>query len=416
MAFWNKKTKKDSAEQGTKGQPQQTHSHNHSHGQAGAKPSPSNARPQMPGLSKVKNIIAVASGKGGVGKSSVSINLALGLKDKGFKVGLLDADIYGPSQSVMTGTREAELKYEDNLLQPVDKDGLKFISMGVVASGQAPVVWRAPMAMKMISQFLNVNWGELDYLFIDLPPGTGDVQITLSQQAHLTGAVIVSTPQQVALEITQKGLSMFQQVKVPIIGIVENMSGYSCPHCNEVSHVFKTGGGEEMANKLKVPFLGRIPLDPVMIEACDEGKSLFNDFKDSAAAKALNSIISNVETNLQKFAKAEAQTGPSNIDVDDLGNLKISWHEGGDTVHRPYDLRVVCPCASCVDENTGKRILKVDSVPLDLKINGVRPVGRYGLSIHFSDGHNTGFINLMCLNNYLSKIKLLNHLFQFRIS
>ena len=400
MVFWKKK--KDKANNENAGAHHETcndptHNHNKPAGQP--KP-PSNAKPQMPGLSKVKNIIAVASGKGGVGKSSVSINLALALKNKGYKVGLLDADIYGPSQSAMTGVSEVELKYEDNALQPVDKDGLKFISMGVVASGQAPVVWRAPMAMKMISQFLNVSWGELDYLLIDLPPGTGDVQITLSQQAHLSGAVIVSTPQQVALDITRKGLTMFQQVKVPIIGIVENMSGYSCPHCNEVSDVFKKGGGEKMADDLGVAFLGRIPLDPVMMEACDDGDSLFTKYADSAAAKAFLNLVDQVETNLKKVSVKADQTGPSNIDVDDLGNLKVSWHNDEVTSHKPFDLRTNCACASCVDENTGKKVLKTESIPLDISVEGVRPVGRYGLSIHFSDGHKTGIYKFDMLKKW----------------
>lgn len=409
MVFWKKKAdKKENAHihehNGKTCNHDHSKDHEHKHEHKSARPEPAaNAKPQMPGLSKVKNIIAVASGKGGVGKSSVSINLALALKNKGYSVGLLDADIYGPSQSAMTGTESVELKYDQGALQPVDKDGLKFISMGVVASGKAPVVWRAPMAMKMISQFLNVAWGELDYLIIDLPPGTGDVQITLSQQAHLSGAVIVSTPQQVALDITRKGLSMFQQVKVPILGIIENMSGYSCPHCNEVSNVFKKGGGEKMAEELGVPFLGCIPLDPVMMEACDDGDSLFSKYADSGAAKAFLSITENVETNLKKITEKENQVGPKNIDVDDLGNLKIIWHDRDDTVHSPYDLRLSCACASCIDENTGKKVLQVDKVPLDIKIDGVRPVGRYGLSIHFSDGHNTGIYKFDTLRQISEK-------------
>ena len=197
-----------------------------------------------PGLSGVKNIIAVASGKGGVGKSTVSANLAVALAQAGHKVGLMDADIYGPSQPGMFGSDNVQPEVINNLLKPKRNHGVDFISMGLLVGDDTPVIWRAPMAMKMIQQFINsVMWGELDYLLIDLPPGTGDVQLTLAQQASLTGAVIVTTPQQVALGIAKKGLKMFEQVKVPIVGIIENMSGFTCSHCGELTEVFK-GGGE----------------------------------------------------------------------------------------------------------------------------------------------------------------------------
>src|SRR5437867_3734439 len=228
--------------------------------------------PAEGGMRLVKNAVAVASGKGGVGKSTVAIHLALALSQSGARVGLMDADIYGPSVPTMLGG-DAPPEMSGGQIRPAEKSGLKFVSMGLFTGRETPVIWRGPMATKMIQQFLGqVDWGDLDYLIIDLPPGTGDVQLTLTQSAPLVGAVIVTTPQEVAVEVTLRGRRMFEQVQVPILGIVENMSTFICPHCGQGTEIFRRGGGQRAAAELGVPFLGEVPLHPAIAAAGDSGQ------------------------------------------------------------------------------------------------------------------------------------------------
>jgi len=219
----------------------------------------------------VKYVIAVSSGKGGVGKSTVSVNLAVALALTGAKVGLLDADIYGPNIPMMMGvTKPPEQK--DGKIAPAESHGVKLISMGFFVPEDTAVVWRGPMVHTAIQQlFRDVLWGELDYLLIDLPPGTGDAQLTLTQLVPLTGAITVTTPQEVALHDVRKGMMMFQKVNVPLLGIVENMSYFLCGHCGERTEIFSHGGGERAAAKLGVPFLGHIPIDPAIRDGGDSG-------------------------------------------------------------------------------------------------------------------------------------------------
>ncbi|MFQ5454133.1 MAG: P-loop NTPase [Candidatus Zixiibacteriota bacterium] len=347
--------------------------------------------PTQPGLAGARNIIAIASGKGGVGKSTVAVNLAMALKLAGARVGLMDADIYGPSQPGMLGSRDTKPDISNGYLKPITKHGINFISMGLLVDNNSPVIWRAPMAMKMIHQFISsVAWGELDYLLIDLPPGTGDVQLTLAQQASLTGAIIVTTPQQVALDVARKGLCMFEQVNVPIIGIIENMSGFTCKHCNKVTAVFKEGGGQKMAKDLKVPYLGSIPLDPEIMMSGDNGSPVANQGNDSLAAQSFRKVAEEVKRNSEKISKAIKENEPQEIQISSDGNLTLLWHNGHESIYTPYHLRANCPCASCIDEDSGKKILDTNKIPLDIKIDGVNTVGRYGLSVSFSDSHNTG--------------------------
>ena len=344
----------------------------------------------QPGLAGVKHIIAIASGKGGVGKSTVSVNLAVALKHKGFKVGLMDADIYGPSQPGMLGSAHKP-GIEDNYLKPVNKHGIDFISMGLLVGDDTPVIWRAPIAKKMINQFIfSVAWGELDYLLIDLPPGTGDVQLTLAQQASLTGAIIVTTPQQVALGVARKGLRMFEQVKVPVIGIIENMSGFTCGHCGKETAIFKEGGGKQMSAKLNIPYLGSLPLDPEIMMSGDDGKPVLENGATSPAAKALLALTDAVCVEVDKLAEKINQTEPRDISVTEDNTIIIEWPDGHTAQYSPYHLRINCACAACVDEDTGKKILDKNAIPLDIKVKGYNPVGHYGISIGFSDGHNTG--------------------------
>jgi ATP-binding protein involved in chromosome partitioning len=222
-------------------------------------------------LPKVKNVIAVASGKGGVGKSTVTINLAAALSKTGAKVGLLDADIYGPSVPLMMGTKDKPETHGTHI-HPVIKEGIKIMSMGFLVPEREPVIWRGPMVHGALTQFLSqVEWGDLDYLLIDMPPGTGDAQLTISQTAPLSGAIIVTTPQDVSLLDARKGLKMFQNVKVPILGVIENMAGFVCEECHHTTHIFRQNGGVKIAQEMKVPFLGSIPLDPRVAEGGDKG-------------------------------------------------------------------------------------------------------------------------------------------------
>src|SRR5271156_5846002 len=218
-------------------------------------------QPKVP-IAGVQNLIAVGSGKGGVGKPTVSVNLAVALSSMGHKVGLLDADVYGPNGPLMMGVR-AQPQAIGERIQPLEKNGLRIMSMGFLNPGDKPLVWRGPMLHSVIQQFLRgVDWGQLDYLIVDLPPGTGDVQLTLIQTAPLTGAVVVTTPSDVSLEDARKAIHMFQQVRVPILGLVENMSYFVCGHCGTHADIFSRGGGQKMAQQFGVPFLGEIPLDP----------------------------------------------------------------------------------------------------------------------------------------------------------
>ena len=238
-------------------------------------------------LKDVRFKVAVASGKGGVGKSTVAANLALAFSRLGFGVGLMDSDIYGPSQQMMMGIDEKPYVNETNQIVPIERYGVKVMSLGFLMDVDQPVIWRGPMVMKAVEQFLqDVAWGRLDFLVIDLPPGTGDAQLTLTQKIHLSGAVIVTTPQEVSLIDARKGLAMFQKVNVPVLGIVENMSYYVCPECGHREEIFKHGGGERTARQLQVPFLGEIPLDPKVAIGGDSGRPMVAGEPESAVSEA----------------------------------------------------------------------------------------------------------------------------------
>ncbi|HTP89072.1 MAG TPA: Mrp/NBP35 family ATP-binding protein [Bryobacteraceae bacterium] len=232
---------------------------------------PGAAEPPKPPIPGVQNLIAIGSGKGGVGKTTVSVNLAIGLTQLGCKVGLLDADVYGPNVPLMLGLRATPQALGERI-QPLEKYGVRVMSMGFLNPGDKPLIWRGPMLHSVIQQFLrNVDWGELDYLLIDLPPGTGDVQLSLIQTAPLTGAIVVTTPSEVSLEDARKAVRMFEQVRVPVLGMVENMSYMKCPHCGEQVDVFSTGGGRRTAKEMDVFFLGGLPLDPQVRISGDTG-------------------------------------------------------------------------------------------------------------------------------------------------
>jgi ATP-binding protein involved in chromosome partitioning len=245
-------------------------------------------------LKGVRNIVAVGSGKGGVGKSTIAVNIAAALAGEGARIGLLDGDIYGPTMPIMLGIDQPP-KTAGNRMIPLEASGLKFISMGLLVKAEQPLIWRGPMAHKALQQCLfETDWGELDYLIVDLPPGTGDVHLTLAQAVPLTGAVIVSTPQDVGLRISMKTLRMFQQTRVPILGIIENMSYYICPHCNSRDHIFGQGGGSRAAEQLGIPFLGEVPLDLAIRTQSDIGQPIVVAQPDSPSARTLRSIAEKV--------------------------------------------------------------------------------------------------------------------------
>ena len=262
--------------------------------------------PQAPRpLPGVKKTIAVASGKGGVGKSTVAVNLAVCLAERGASVGLMDCDIYGPSLPVMMGIDgRPTADPKTQALAPLVKHGIKLMSMGFLSDERTPVIWRGPMVHKMVTAMMvQVDWENLDYMVMDLPPGTGDAQLTLTQSAPLSGAVIVTTPQDVSLADARKGLKMFEQVNVPVLGIVENMSYFVCDQCNKRHEIFLHGGGRRTSGELGVPFLGEIPLDPPVAAGGDAGEPVVISSPDSPASKALHEITGKILAELNAAAE-----------------------------------------------------------------------------------------------------------------
>ncbi len=246
-------------------------------------------------MAKVKHKIVVLSGKGGVGKSTVAANLALSLAKSGKKVGLMDIDIHGPSIPKLMGLENAPLSGTDKTINPIIKnENLSVMSIGfMMPNHDDPVIWRGPLKFSLIKQFLSdVEWGELDYLVIDSPPGTGDEPLTIVQLlSNIDGAVVVTTPQDIAIEDVRKSISFCEKVQLPILGVIENMSGFICPHCGEVTEVFKSGGGEKMSIDMKVPFLGAIPMDANVVDASDNGISFIDHYPKSETAKAFQKVI-----------------------------------------------------------------------------------------------------------------------------
>jgi len=343
-------------------------------------------------INKPKYILAIASGKGGVGKSTVTTNLAVALKELGARVGVLDSDIYGPSQPAMLGEDAGSLEVNEcEELIPCKRHGVEFVSMGLLLGEDSPVIWRAPMATKVIQQFLTgVSWGPLDFLLIDLPPGTGDVQLTLAQQASLTGAIIVSTPQKIAINIARKGLKMFEQVNVPILGIVENMSGFKCEHCGQETQLFPEGGAKVMAQNSHVPFLGKIPLDPQVMLCSDSGVPVLVDQPDSRASRAYQELALRLKEELNHLEERIKTPEPTQVEIQSDGSLSILWPDNHKGSHQPHTLRTQCACARCISEDTGERLLDPHSVSQDIQIKKALPVGRYALSLAFSDDHSSG--------------------------
>lgn len=263
-------------------------------------------------LPGVKNIIAVASGKGGVGKSTTAVNLALALAAEGARVGILDADIYGPSQPMMLGITGRPESIEENTIEPMEGHGLQASSIGFLIEEDAPMVWRGPMVTSALEQLLRqTRWRDLDYLIVDMPPGTGDIQLTLSQKVPVTGSIIVTTPQDIALLDARKGLKMFEKVGVPIIGIIENMSTYVCTQCGHEEHIFGSGGGEKMCKEYGVDFLGALPLNLSIREQADAGRPTVIADPDSAITVIYKNIARQVAIRVANLAKDMSSKFPN---------------------------------------------------------------------------------------------------------
>ena len=382
---------------------------------------PTQVTPRAPddtGMAHLGQIIAVASGKGGVGKSTVSTNLALALAAQGAAVGLVDADLYGPSVPGMLGieTGKNPSMSPSGKVMPAQAHGIKVISMGMLTDDDKPAVLRGPMVSKYLRMFiLEVDWGTLDYLILDLPPGTGDTQLTLAQSFPLTGAVIVSTPQDVSLKIARRGIRMMEQVKVPILGIIENMSGFTCPSCGEVTHIFHHGGGAKIAASLGVPFLGAIPLDPAIVDCGDEGRPLVIAHPDAPASAVYRDIAAILSGRVRTAAgiptpfdwhwandasKPNPAPQPGHaggaaeilvaLDRRDGRTLVLRWQDGHDQQIDMRDLRLACRCAACVDEMSGRAVLDPATVPLNLVPIRIWSLGNYAIGVSFSDGHQSG--------------------------
>ena len=353
-------------------------------------------------MSQFKNIIAVASGKGGVGKSTVAANLALALSGMGESVGLMDADVYGPSIPTILGITEKPTSTGDQKITPVEKYGLKVISMGFFVPVNEAVIWRGPMLHKMVNDFLKVvDWGELDTLVVDLPPGTGDIQLSLCQTIAITGAVIVSTPQDVAWNVAQKAIVMFDKLKAPVLGVIENMSTYVCGHCGQKDEIFGHGGAQAAAKILGIPFLGEIPLVTALRSSGDQGKPLVLEHPEHPAAQSFIQIAKNLKAGIKKEKEfAAGKVFAKKIGPPGNPEILVEWSDGKLGIYSAKDLRLACPCAGCVNELSGEKMLKSDDVRVDIRPLSINTVGRYALQISWSDGHNTGIYSF----EYLRKL------------
>ncbi len=367
------------------------HGHNHAPVAAAAKPAAPGAR-NLTHVTGIKHLVAVASGKGGVGKSTTAVNLALGLQAIGLRVGILDADIFGPSQPRLLGLSGRPQTTPDKKLKPMEAYGLKVMSMGFLVDEGTPIIWRGPMVVSALTQMLReVAWNngghDLDVLVIDMPPGTGDVQLTMAQQVPLAGAVIVSTPQDLALIDARKGLQMFKKVDVPVLGIVENMSYFVCTKCGERHDIFGHGGARDEATKLGVPFLGEVPLHIDIRVRSDAGQPITATEPDGIHAQIYREVAAKM------WAELEASQG-RRVQAPDLvleaqgGELSVAF-PGRDRFTLPAELlRVMSPSAEVQGHSAAQRVTV--GLKKNVKIKALQPIGNYAVRIDFSDGHNTG--------------------------
>ena len=350
-------------------------------------PAPGGARHTIQ-VAGIKHMIAIASGKGGVGKSTTAVNLALGLQAIGLETGILDADIYGPSQPRLLGLTGRPQVAHGNTLRPMQAYGLRAMSMGFLVDEGTPIIWRGPMVVSALTQMLrDVDWGELDVLVIDMPPGTGDVQLTMAQQVPLAGAIIVSTPQDLALIDARKGLNMFRKVDVPVLGIIENMSYFVCPKCGERSDIFGHGGARNEAEKLGIPFLGGVPLHMDIRATSDEGQPIVASSPDSVHAQIYRDIAAKAWSELQESSGARLQ--PPKLEIAPGGaELGVTFEGAKPFALSAEMLRVMSPSAEVQGHSPEQRVTV--GKKRNVKIKELKPVGNYAVRIVFDDGHDTG--------------------------
>jgi len=334
--------------------------------------------------SKIKYFVAIAAGKGGVGKSSVAVNLALAMKGKGLSVGILDADVYGPSIRKML-PEERRPGQKGDLFTPALSHGIYLMSMAYFRKEDEAAVVRSPIANRIINQFIHkVHWGNLDVLLIDYPPGTGDVQLTLSQQIPLSGAVMVTTPQEVSTIDVVKAMGLFHQVSVPILGIIENMSYFD--HDGEKLYPFGQGGGKRLSKKSGVPLLGQIPIDPLISQCCDSGESLFEN--PGLSSQIYNDLADCVLESVSKQSDINSGIGIKNIIQNNDHRIVFEWSDGITTGFKHSDLQKNCPCAGCVDESAGERC--VSTINKEVRVMNIKNIGRYAVQFEFSSGCSNG--------------------------
>lgn len=330
------------------------------------------------GLQKVKSIVAVSSCKGGVGKSTIAACLSREIARRGFKVGLLDADLFGPSIPILFNLRNAKVQLTpDNKIKPLEKDNLKIMSFGFLM-GDAPAIMRGPMVAGYMNQLLhNVDWGDLDYLFIDFPPGTGDIQLTITQSVQLDGAVIVTTKQSLSLADVARGILMFEKVNVPMLGIIENMSYFICDNCEKKHFIFGGSDNSQLTERFGLETLAQLPISAEL--ASNLVKPVENEIIKTAAD---NMIMALGKNTISANKKPEITF--------DYKKITLRWQDGKEIWVNNFELRLSCRCATCIDEMSGRQILEKKDVIPDIKAEEVRPLGNYAVSIKWNDGHSTG--------------------------
>lgn len=343
---------------------------------------------KSPGLKNVRHIVAVSSCKGGVGKSTVAVNLAYTLSGQGYKVGLFDADIYGPSLPTMVQIEGAQLYQEGDFIVPLAYLGVKLMSFGFIPSAQGAAIMRGPMVTQIVNQLLTTtNWGELDYLILDLPPGTGDVQLTLTQLIPITAAVIVTTPQQLSFVDVVKGIQMFDKLKVPTVALVENMSYFQCPGCGERHHLFGQGALERIVAQYGIRNTCEMPVDPELSKCGDGGIPYVLVQPKADVTQRFIDLATSVHREVLRLEKGHLlRPGISFVPGSGI-EVRLGADKRG-FVH-PANLRRACRCANCVDEFSGKPLLKPTDVPDQVYPLRIQPMGNYAVAIQWSDGHTS---------------------------
>ena len=341
-----------------------------------------------PGLKGVRTLLAVSSCKGGVGKSTTAVNIACSLQQQGYKVGLFDADIYGPSLPTMIQPKETQVFQSGELIIPLDHHGIKLMSFGYIPKegDNDAAIMRGPMVTQVIAQLLGqTEWGTLDYLVIDFPPGTGDIQLTLAQIARITAAIIVTTPQRLSFVDVVKGIKMFDKLKIPTLGVVENMSYFEVN--DERHYIFGEGARDRLVNEFGFQHTYQMPIVKEISEAGDSGEPFAFQFPDSPLTKAYHDVASMAAAECEKIHSGNAN--PPVLSYNVGADMMLTLPDGTEHEFSPLDLRMICGCASCVDEMTGKRIIQRETLDPDLYPTKINPMGNYAAAVEWSDGTNS---------------------------